>query len=262
MKKEGPLQELAGPPAVLLYQLLCLGGLALVLVVRLGRGIGLVDLLVIVIGLLGVVARLRLAPVLLLLLVAAGELVPRVMWGARPMGWYDFGWTFRPDDVILCCGVLGYVVAHFRLQGLVHVLLPLDRRLRERPPRPHGVGQVVRRKRSPALVHPVEVGVFLLSLPLWALLAQAVWYWLAARRSMLDFPHGLTRFLLLTWALGVGGLVVSSLLGYWKRRGMKGEEAALLLQDTLWRETRREQRRLSRWLTWSRVRRETKEKRP
>ena len=34
-----------------------------------------------------------------------------------------------------------------------------------------------------------------------------------------------------------------------------GLEAKLFLQDTLWQETRREQRRIQRWLVWSRLRR-------
>jgi hypothetical protein len=35
---------------------------------------------------------------------------------------------------------------------------------------------------------------------------------------------------------------------------MSVEEATLLLQDTLWLETRREQGRINRWLAWARLR--------
>jgi len=40
---------------------------------------------------------------------------------------------------------------------------------------------------------------------------------------------------------------------------MRPEEAALFLQDTLWRETSREQRRINRWIAWARRRQRGKE---
>jgi len=49
-------------------------------------------------------------------------------------------------------------------------------------------------------------------------------------------------------------LLASSILNYLARRQMTRAEAELMLQDILWRETRREQRRIGRWLAWSRNR--------
>ena len=58
-----------------------------------------------------------------------------------------------------------------------------------------------------------------------------------------------TRPVVLSGALLLG---LFALLGYrgWQRQS--ADEAALFLRDTLWAETRREQRRIQRWLAWRR----------
>jgi hypothetical protein len=101
----------------------------------------------------------------------------------------------------------------------------------------------------------VEVGLLVMSLPLAPLLAQVFWAGLAPPREMLGLPARLWRFLLVGWSLGLGVFVTAAVLRQWRRRLMTPDEAALLLQDTLWHETRREQRRLNRWLAWARLRR-------
>ena len=53
--------------------------------------------------------------------------------------------------------------------------------------------------------------------------------------------------------------MTAALLGHWRARQMTAAEGELSLQDTLWRETRREQRRLNRWLAWAELRRRRKE---
>jgi hypothetical protein len=249
-------------PAVLLYQVVCLAGLGLVIVPRLAGGVGLLELFLVVVGLLGVLTRWRLAPVVVLGLLAVSQLTQPLLYGVR-------GFATRPRapdaaDLLLCCGVLAYVAAHYRLQGLLSHILPPDprNRVEGRP----GLATlwrrpVVRQPRAPRLVTPAELSLFVLSLPLWAVLAQAAWVWLAGRRSFLGLalPEAMSRFLLLAWLLGAGGLAVATLLGQWRRRTMTPAEGELLLQDVVWRETRREQRRLGRWLAWSRLRRARKE---
>jgi hypothetical protein len=56
-------------------------------------------------------------------------------------------------------------------------------------------------------------------------------------------------------------LAVAALLRYLALRRMTPPEAGLYLQDVLWRETRREQRRLNRWLAWAWLRRRRREER-
>ena len=41
---------------------------------------------------------------------------------------------------------------------------------------------------------------------------------------------------------------------YWRRLQMDRVSAMLMLQDLLWHETRGEQRRISRWIAWKRLR--------
>ena len=57
------------------------------------------------------------------------------------------------------------------------------------------------------------------------------------------------------YVLGVGVLFVSGVLGYLAWGPKRRAEAEVFLQDTAWRETRREQRRINSWLVWARVRR-------
>jgi hypothetical protein len=247
---------------ILLYQLVCLAGLGLILVPQLALGIGLVEMFLVVLGLAGVLTRWRLAPAVVLGLLTVGQLSQPYLWGGR--GWQQgWGWAFQLNDLMLCCGVLAYVAGHFRLQGLASHLLPVDHRLRSGVRRRGLLGfwkaDIVYHRRAARLVTPAELALFILTLPLWAVLAQLAWGWLARRGSVLGMPLPLTRFVLLTWLLAVGALLLASFLTYWKRRQMTPAEATLLLQDTLWRETRREQRRLQRWLAWSRLRRKRRE---
>jgi hypothetical protein len=242
----------AGRPArgtgSVLYFGLCIAGLALIVLTRPARGFGVLDLLLAAVGLLGVLVPLRLAPALILLLLAIDELGPRLLWGG--VSWDGVGRdrALRPEDLGLCCGVLAYVGGHFRLLGLISHLLPADRR--QGPKSARAAWQ----RRSPRLVTPAEVVTFVLALPVWCLLAQLCLGWLQRPREVLGFPPSAVRFLLLAWTLGIGGLIVAALFGQWRLRTMTPTEAELLLQDTLWRETRREQRRLQRWLAWSRPR--------
>jgi hypothetical protein len=111
-----------------------------------------------------------------------------------------------------------------------------------------------------------EYTLLLIPLPLCAGLAEVCLALLPTRPVVLDLPlhwwQATARLpaawwgaLILVWMLSLGWLVVSSLLNYWGQRRMTPEEATVLLQDTLWHETRREQRRLNRWLAWARLRR-------
>jgi hypothetical protein len=254
-------------PAVLLYQLVCLSGLGLILLSRVTRGVGLLDFLLAGVGLAGVLLCWRLAPLLVLFLLAFTELVQPYLWGMR--AWTGMGrrmQTFDLNDVLVCCGVLAYVVGHYRLQGLRSHLLPPDpRRQPGEPPRSllrRLWPPLVRRPRAPGLVAPGELAIFVLALPVWAVLAQLVWLWLSRQGSLFGLPLSASRFLVLVWALVLGGLIVSALLSAWRRRTMTSTEAALLLQDVLWSQTRGEQRRLQRWLAWDRLRRVAKRVRP
>jgi hypothetical protein len=155
--------------------------------------------------------------------------------------------------------VLLYVAAHYRLQALTRHVFPPDPRRREPVPGRPGKKRVVRQTRSPELATPEEAAFLVLLVPVPVLLAQALWLVLVREWSVLGLPPPVGRILLLGWVLAVGAFLLSALLGHWRTRQMGDAEGQLYLQDTLWHETRREQRRLNKWLAWAELRRRRKE---
>src|SRR5262249_50680176 len=114
--------------------------------------------------------------------------------------------------------------------------------------------QVVRQRRSARGVTAPEIKRLLWTLPLWAVLAQLLWRVVQGGQGNPGLRAPVWHAVLLAWLLGLTGYVVASVIGYWQRRHMSVEQATLFLQDQLWAETRREQRRLNRWLAWGRRR--------
>jgi hypothetical protein len=252
---------IAPEPAVLIYSVVCLLGLMLVLLTQASLGIGLLELFLVVVGLLGVVTRWRMAPVMVLFLLGICQFGHP--YTAMSPAWQRGVWTLHGPDLLVCCGMLAYVAGHYRLQGLTRTVLPTDLRQRQGPER-RGLlwrhqGKLVFHPRASRLVTPGELFGFLLGLPLSVLLAQVVWSLVDGPYRRLGLPPGLGRFVTLAWLLGVSALVVGSLLDYWRRQSLSPQEAEQMLHDTLWRETRREQRRLARWLAWSHWRRQQRE---
>src|SRR5205823_2396745 len=106
------------------YQVLCLVSVVAIYLVDLRHGYHLAGLLVPLVGLLGILSKLRVAPLLLLAVLAAAHVV-------RGFSFRQFEMPWRPlqlEDVALCAAVLAYVAGHYRLQGLEVHLLPLDPR--------------------------------------------------------------------------------------------------------------------------------------
>ncbi len=166
-------------------------------------------------------------------------------------------------DGILCAAVLGYVVANYRLQSLSVQIFPPDPRLREdRKPRTGFFRflppwrRLILHRRSPTKVTTMEIGTAVATLPVCAILALCLWLAIPEELANPGLSHPIWRGVVLAWLFGLVWLVSFGLLGYVRDRRMSIDEATLFLQDTLWAETRREQRRLNRWLSWQH-RRET-----
>ena len=250
-------------PAVRAYMVLALAALAVIFTTQLEQGAGLGSLLVLLAGVLGVTARLHAAPLLFLLVLVAQQILWRVSHpgfhrGVAPPS------VLQVSDVVLCGAVLAYVVAHYRLQGLLGDVVPRDPRHREGPPRWHfwrysWLPRTASERRSPRGVSATEIPILLLTLPAAALAAQFIWAVLTPRWGPLQLAPPVWRILVLGWSLTIALLLVSTALKHWRRRHMSVEEAALLLQDALWLETRREQGRINRWLAWARLRSRQKE---
>jgi len=255
MKQEN---ETIGVP-VSHYLILCSLSLAAVFLAQVQQGLVLGNLLAIAWGVLGIVGRIRLAPIVFLLLVAANQVIEGdLFYGLR------FRSIFRPrwldlGDLLLCIGVLGYLATHYRLQGIWYRVLSADPRRRLEPTRRKflGIGPTPfadPQRRLPEKMQPREISLMLLSLPVWAMLAQVLAAALAPSWRFFELPGWLARILFVVWSLAAGAFLITNLLDVWKRRFMSREAAAIYLQDVCWRETRGEQRRVERWLAWKRTR--------
>jgi hypothetical protein len=225
----------------------CAVSMVLLLLIQIRQGQGLAaSLLLIGVAGGGLVTRLRVAPLLLVLVVALTEMLRR---------YFDMdlhrqfdqvpGPTFRTVDILRAVAVLGYVVGHYRLQGLYRHIFPPDYRLTAADRR----GPVPRR-RSVAAMGDLEEPLLIVSLPAFAVLGQVAWMALAQPRELLDWHPWVVRLTNVIVILVLGLSITAALLTTWRRRRMSPVEAQMLMQDTLWRETRGEQRYLTRWLAW------------
>jgi hypothetical protein len=232
------------------YQVLCAFCLAVVLLIQLQDGLLLTNLFGVLIGAVGLLYRLRLAPILFVALVTIAQLT--LAHGAH----FDYlNRIMEPNDVLLCAAVLGYVSCHFRLQSIWYGVLPNDARLRAGSPRRafpwiRRQAPLVHEKRDANQITPRELAWLVATLPLWAVVAQVANKLIPRQWYLLGFPAPFIRILVGLWLLVVGFAVVRALLSYWKHRDRDAAAAQLYLQDIMWRDTRGEQRRVNRWLAW------------
>jgi hypothetical protein len=256
-------------PGVLVYTLLCAVALA-VLWLALGQsGIGVLSFVPLLVGVSGVLLRFRWTPALVLLCIAAALFYEQIQMGPFLWRWQTQASDLRLLDLLLCGSLLLFVSAHYRLQGLLLNIMPVDPRRREilphsrqrRPGRePRMKAPVLHARRSSSLVSPGELTLLLLTLPLWVLLGQVLWKAFAMERDVLNLPPWLVRLIVMIWVLGIVLYLGATFLRHLERRRMSTAEGRLLLQEDLWRCTRSGQRRAGRWLAWLRLLPERKEK--
>jgi hypothetical protein len=157
---------------------------------------------------------------------------------------YFFGWgvgfgTTLLTDLILCAAVVTYIISQYRLIGLTGgVFPPTSRKAPSLPPRP-------------ASADLQEVGAALLAVAAATIGARFVWEVIGKVPTpwRID-PEIHWHIGLLAWVILGLVAVVSTVLGHLGWRRLSPEEAAIYLQDTLWHETRGEQRRINRWRAW------------
>jgi hypothetical protein len=254
------------------YSLLCLAGLGVTAIALFLRGLETLALLPALAGVLAMMFRWRGGALVVLLVVA--WLLAALRWPVyhpafvvqEIVRWFQLLFGLRPflylrpallrsyegfelADVLLCGGVLTYVAAHCRLLSVTWRIFPADPRRRS----PHDAPE---ERRSGRLVNGQEILVLLASLPTWVGLAWLCWRWVERKETELDIDDRWWRLMVLVWLFGLIFLVAAGALRYLGQRTMQAEEAALFLQDTLWRETSREQRRINRWIAWAMRKRE------
>lgn len=249
-------QQLRAHPVVFHYMLFCLAALFLMVVCLADRGMEWWCLVPASIGCLALLTNWNFGPPMVLLSLAGLLSItsPRSRGGYA--GWPSF---LMPTmmEMLLCLAVLAYVVANYRLLSLMRYIFAPDLRhvSRRSPPHPSLC-------RSPELVQGWETALLGFALPVWVGLAVIVWAWLMRGSFENELPWGISRpiwrALQVVWislaVLAVTGVVASYVR--WTKATL--EESLLFLQDQCWRQTRREQSNLNRWLTWARLRAQRK----
>ncbi|MFI4982666.1 MAG: hypothetical protein ACHQIO_20125 [Nevskiales bacterium] len=276
-------------PGISRYSLLGMIALTLMIVALLLRRPDAWALFPALLGALALTFRWRAGPVIVLLAVILlllawrmrtdpGRLVLYsilwVRWWAADFDWWRISlrrggppWqgVLPFSDLLLALSLLAYAAGQYRLQGLTVRLFPPDWRRRRAAAR-QGPAQKQRYaellRRPPQWVTIREFGILLAALAICGVLTSLLWTWLLGQETNLELDDPVWRGILVLWLLGGGLLIVAGGLRYLALRRMTPAEAQLYLQDLLWQQTRREQRRLNRWLAWawlSRRRREEKE---
>jgi len=124
------------------------------------------------------------------------------------------------------------------------------------------LGPILEQKRSQESVDPHEIGPLILVGAVCASLGQLLWLWVSARSARRDLDwlryrgininidRGLWQLAVLLWLFSLLLVVAAGVIAYLGQRRLTADEAGLYLQDELWRQTRREQSRINRWLAW------------
>jgi hypothetical protein len=206
-------------------------------------GAGSFALVPLLFGVLGIVFGWRSAPLFVLVALAVTVLQP-----LPAVTMYLFS-TSPVSDVLLSAAVLAYLVAQHRLYSLRLAAVP------EEPARRVGRKSV---KPSPAPTRPPpaeaegEAVLALVAVGLATAAALGLWTVVHFVRAPLDIRPAAWRLAVVVWVVGGVLLLAAEAIGYFGLRRQSREEAALFLQDQLWRETRGEQRRINRWRAWAR----------
>jgi hypothetical protein len=277
MPEEAPIDlPLEEPAAARHYALLCLLMLLVLTVQFVERMPDVWSVLPLLFGAAFLFVRWRDGPLVVLFLVA---------WLLASEGYYgvvrdvlhdllneDFSHFARQsrvealfDDFLVAGAFLVYAVSYYRYLGFTRHLFPPDPR--ERTYAEAGFAERRRRleepqRRGPDTVTAREFLLLALALPLCLGGAWLLWNWLAdvETRSYV-FETVLASALKLLYLFGIPLLLFRAAVAYANQcRAHRGENAQFL-QDQLWRETRREQGRVNRWLTWARLRAQRREER-
>jgi hypothetical protein len=239
MKRFQELLKAVQVPGAFLYLLPCLGALVVIFLVLVQQGYWVWSLLPVLAGLVAGMTRFGpfMLPLALALLLHAHRDASPTPLHAVP-------------NLVLYASVLVYVLAHFRLQALVVGVFPPLKSDTRGP-----------RRRSAGLVSAPELGSLLFVVPLVTFLAPVVWAMISGMPGNPGLQPDAWKAICLAWFIGIAFFLAVGYLDLVHRRQMTVEEARLLLQDTLWQETRGEQRNINRWLAWARLRQQRRKDR-
>ena len=214
----------------------------------------LVSVLIGFIGVRALIYRSRISPMLVLLTFALPYVFEQYHANQNSNPDYPNSRCLDVADVLICVAAMTYFIAHYRLNGLWFGVLPDA----SRRPSAGSTGNVAKPAppiaRSEESLSPGELLALVFTIPAFALLAQFALLLLAQRFSLLEMGSGLRQLVVVAWTFLLTMFLAAQAFRYWRRLQMDRVSAMLMLQDLLWHETRGEQRRISRWIAWKRLR--------
>lgn len=187
------------------------------------------------------------------------------------------------SDVILAMSILSYVMAQYRLCSLTVAIFPNDARQTLQPPKekrrtdlpallqffmtitivPMLVYLALRRpdktrpqygphRRDTEVLPSDEIPKALVAVAFSATGALAIWLSTRWRSAPLATYPQQWQLGMIVWVLLLPVILVAVGTSYVQWRNAKPEEARMIMAEELWRQTRREQRRVARWAAWAR----------
>jgi len=248
------------------YQFWCGACLAVVFVAQLSQGIFLTNVLVFLVGLLGIVSRLRWGVLYLMVGVGFCQSVHFFMTERPTLGWRAVSRDLDLHDFLLALGVLCFAVGYQRLQGMWHHAWPSDPRERRGKPKPTFLWMrprppVVDHRRRDEHLRSSEIVKIAFFAPLLVLAGVMLFTFVRPARGVdvwLDFPGNLGRFLppglghfvLLFWIFLLFIWLTRHVLDLWRFWTLPPTTARLYVHDQIWNQLRGEQRRIARWQAW------------
>lgn len=180
---------------------------------------------------------------------AAPACVAAVAFALVARSWVGGAFFFRHGstlivDLALALALVVYALAQNRLLSLTVGVLPPDPlRPKEKP-----------LSRQPDGFETTEVPLALLTAVAAALVARFLWGLTELSDPPLDVSKPAWRTGLIVWGCTALLLGVFAVIGYLGWRQRSTDESSIFLRDTFWAETRREQRRIQRWMAWAKWR--------
>lgn len=247
-------------PAVRTYIFTGLAALLVYYTLMSSRAGELGALLTIVIAVPGLISRWIISPILFLILITYLLFDPGFGNLIEAMDGYRRGYSrgrsstvgLDQSDLLLAACIMVYMMAHYRLMSFVHKSMPDDP-----APRRKGQPEPDIPRRPFKLFGERELGVLLGVGAVCVFVGAVLWQVIVEVEagSRLGGTWGLSRsfarFIVFTWSVGMGAVLVGVVFRYLALRRMSWFEARLIVQDLFWLETRREQERIYRWRAWA-----------
>lgn len=212
-----------------------LGTICLILQVRFGP-----LLLLIAVGGMLLNSEYHLDPIRLIDSVLSGKITYRI---TSPAFLLSYG--------LLSTGMLVYSICFFRLRSISSNLFPSEPRRswlfwkRQKPSDPQ--------RRNPAGIRSGEIVRIPLICLGWSLVGLLLWIWLNRQTPLWGFNSATWKSLLLFWLFCLGLILTTVVLSYLGISRADWTTTRLMIQDTLWLETRGEQTKIHRLTTKKRL---------